>query len=102
MAVDVLHACEQCSGSGGEPQTLFILMSILFSVYVALDTIFCFLVISRKAEEPVLKLERKDTPDTDSTSLTAQKTRNYKEWLGPQVLDLDSHFTLRKNIMSVT
>ena len=102
MAVDVLHACEQCSGSGGEPQTLFILMSILFSVYVALDTIFCFLVISRKAAEPVLKFGSKGTADADSTSTLMPTTQNYKEWLGPQVLDLDAHFTLRKNIMSVT
>lgn len=93
MAVDVLHACDQCSVSGGSPQTLFVLMSVLFSVYVALDTIFCFLVISRKAEEPVLKQESDSTPKHNS--------KEYTQWLGPRVLDLDAHFTLKRNIMTV-
>jgi hypothetical protein len=101
MAVDVLQACDQCSASGGEPQTLFVLMSVLFSVYVALDTIFCFLVISRKAEEPVLTQTSPEITQTKVTSTTNSST-SYQQWLGPRVLDMDAHLTLRKNIMTVT
>ena len=89
--MEAFHACAQCSSDDG-PQTLFILMSVMFSVYVALDCFFTFLVISRKASEPALQQSKTPVADANASA----NSTSYERWLGPGVTDLDAHLKLRK------
>jgi hypothetical protein len=50
MAIDVVHACSTASDSSG-PQGFFVGMTLVFALYLALDTAIALLTIARKLEE---------------------------------------------------
>ena len=50
MAIDVLGTCTSASSSGETP-TLAVFLTVLFAVYIALDSVLASAVIVRKAAE---------------------------------------------------